>query len=419
MGKKDKKQQETDDGFNVLTEITDFKKPDTEAEEKAARKAAKKAEKKKLSKEEREELRKVNRESREKKKQKKELNKKRKRGELVEEEEKEETAGETQPEPTEEGQSEDSDDKPKKKAKTEKPKKEKQPEYGIWVGNLSYSTTVDSIRNFFKDCGTITRVKCPKGNGAKNNNKGFAYIFFATPEEAAKGVALSEQKLEGRALLIKDADNFERADGVQPPTEKEKKEIKKQKNPPCPTLFLGNLSFDTTEKSIREAFEWAGDIRKVRVATFEDSGKCKGFAYVDYFTVESATKAIRAPDKHNLDGRKIRVEFGSAEAHMRSKPWLVRRQKQQGSNNENIPATPASNEESTDTTGEAEKSSESNTYRKRKTERSDGDFREKRPKKEGRKAERVKPGMALSTAQRQKPSVQEFQGTKVVFDNDD
>jgi hypothetical protein len=107
-------------------------------------------------------------------------------------------------------------------------------------------------------------------------NISFAYIFFSTPEEAAKGVAMSEKKLEGRSLLIKDSENFERADGSKAPTEAEKKEIKKQKNPPCPTLFLGNLSFDTTEKSIRENFEWAGDIRKVRVATFEDSGKCKG-----------------------------------------------------------------------------------------------------------------------------------------------
>jgi RNA recognition motif-containing protein len=166
-------------------------------------------------------------------------------------------------------------EKPKKKlAKDEKKKKEM--EYGIWVGNLSYATTLATIKDFFKECGEITRIKCPKGNGAKNYNKGFAYIFFSTPEEAAKGVAMSEKKLEGRSLLIKDSENFERADGSKAPTEAEKKEIKKQKNPPCPTLFLGNLSFDTKEESIRENFSWAGDIRKVRVATFEDSGKCKG-----------------------------------------------------------------------------------------------------------------------------------------------
>jgi RNA recognition motif-containing protein len=71
-----------------------------------------------------------------------------------------------------------------------------------------------------------------------------------------------------------------------------------QKQPAAPTLFLGNLGFETTEKSIRELFEahrglkkvkepdgqlekdeakavdkW---IRKIRMGTFEDSGNCKG-----------------------------------------------------------------------------------------------------------------------------------------------
>lgn len=227
---------------------------------------------------------------------------------------------------------------------------------------------------------------------------------------------MSEKKLEGRSLLIKDSENFERADGSKAPTEAEKKEIKKQKNPPCPTLFLGNLSFDTTEKSIRENFEWAGDIRKVRVATFEDSGKCKGFGYVDYHEIESATKAIRAPDKHMLDGRKVRVEFGSAEAHMRSKPWLMREKEKA--------ERPHNTSESTDAPA-ASTTSEEQPYPKRQrrdyTEGGDNngeekrEFRERRPKK-AVSHEKVKPGQALYAAQRQKPSVQEFKGTKVTFD---
>ncbi|KAI7888519.1 uncharacterized protein EV154DRAFT_425540 [Mucor mucedo] len=300
-------------------------------------------------------------------------------------------------------------------------------EYGIWVGNLSYATTLNAIKDFFKDCGEITRIKCPKGNGAKNYNKGFAYIFFASPEEAAKGLAMNEKQLEGRSLLIKDSENFERADGSKAPTEAEKKEIKKQKNPPCATLFLGNLSFDTTEKSIRENFEWAGDIRKVRMATFEDSGKCKGFGYVDYYVVESAVKAIRAPDKHMLDGRKVRVEFGSAEAHMRSKPWLMREKQKANEprstdNTASAPAASASTAEGSyrrrDDGGEGGKRAaptEGGEAPYPKRQRGDEDFRERRPKKPV-SHERVKPGQALYAAQRQKPSVQEFTGSKTVFE---
>lgn len=267
---------------------------------------------------------------------------------------------------------------------------------------------------------TTTRGNClsiPIQNSQTNMICSFAYIFFSTPEEAAKGVAMSEKKLEGRSLLIKDSENFERADGSKAPTEAEKREIKKQKNPPCPTLFLGNLSFDTTEKSIREQFEWAGEIRKVRMATFEDSGKCKGFGYVDYHEVESATKAIRAPDKHMLDGRKVRVEFGSAEAHMRSKPWLMR-EKQKAERPHNT-----SNDAATDSTAAAPSTSEEQPYKRQRQDYNQGgehgeekrEFRERRPKK-AVNHEKVKPGQALYAAQRQKPSVQEFKGTKVTFD---
>ncbi|EPB88246.1 hypothetical protein HMPREF1544_04954 [Mucor circinelloides 1006PhL] len=409
MGSKDKKEQ--DDAFNVLQEITDVL-VDEEEKARLAEKAEKKRLKKEMTKEERQAQREINRKNREKKKSKKDLNKKRKRGELTDDEEEEKE------EPKEPVLDADGNVvEPVKKPKAEKKKKEM--EYGIWVGNLSYGTTLATIKEFFKECGEITRIKCPKGNGAKNYNKGFAYIFFSTPEEAAKGVAMSEKKLEGRSLLIKDSENFERADGSKAPTEAEKREIKKQKNPPCPTLFLGNLSFDTTEKSIREQFEWAGEIRKVRMATFEDSGKCKGFGYVDYHEVESATKAIRAPDKHMLDGRKVRVEFGSAEAHMRSKPWLMR-EKQKAERPHNT-----SNDAAADSTAAAAaaSASEEQPYKRQRKDYNQGgehgeekrEFRERRPKK-AVNHEKVKPGQALYAAQRQKPSVQEFKGTKVTFD---
>lgn len=70
-----------------------------------------------------------------------------------------------------------------------------------------------------------------------------------------------------------------------------------QKQPAGPTLFLGNLGFETTEQSIRQMLEshrikpavegveeQSGEkkdvwIRKIRLGTFEDSGKCKGYEY--------------------------------------------------------------------------------------------------------------------------------------------
>jgi hypothetical protein len=182
----------------------------------------------------------------------------------------------------------------------------------------------------------------------------FAYVDFATPDAKKSAIMMSEQPLEGRRLLIKDGaciqlffvfaafrilkcplsslqgDSF---DGRPPKprishndddddaerqgqgqgkgqTKFARKILDAQKQPPAPTLFLGNLGFETTVDSIRGLLEahrskkkkkkkeTAGDddagggsasgstddkakkddpwIRKIRMGTFEDSGLCKG-----------------------------------------------------------------------------------------------------------------------------------------------
>ena len=117
----------------------------------------------------------------------------------------------------------------------------------------------------------------------------FAYVFFVKRREAEKALELNEHPLDGRPLLIKPADDFNKQEGSKPkPIQSDNnnssssintKPVKgaQQKNPPCPTLFLGNLPFTATAEMIQAQFESLGHIRKVRVATFEDSGKCKGY----------------------------------------------------------------------------------------------------------------------------------------------
>jgi RNA recognition motif-containing protein len=114
----------------------------------------------------------------------------------------------------------------------------------------------------------------------------FAFIDFATEEAVAAAVAKSEGDLNGRALLIKDSKNYEKTGRPKrDPVEGEAvadggkagdRIAKKQKNPPSPTVFVGNLSFNTTREAIQQQFEPCGRIRKVRLATFQDTGKCKG-----------------------------------------------------------------------------------------------------------------------------------------------
>jgi RNA recognition motif-containing protein len=203
-------------------------------------------------------------------------------------------------------------------------------------------------------------------------------VDFATSDAKVIAITMSEGHLEGRKLLIKDGtcsklkqplwacltfghlgDDYAGRPAVQASTDRPegttntkfaKRVLGSQKQQPAPTLFLGNLSFETTDASIRQMFDAHRDpkgkaplrdsvvekaetsesadgaaaaepsqpkevwIRKVRLGTFEDSGNCKGWAFVDFGSIAAATAALTNPHNHNLDGRDIKVEYASADA---------------------------------------------------------------------------------------------------------
>jgi RNA recognition motif-containing protein len=72
-------------------------------------------------------------------------------------------------------------------------------------------------------------------------------------------------------------------------------------------LYVGNLSYDTTADSLQMAFEEYGEVVQVNVITDRNSGRPRGFAFVEMATDEGARAAIAALDGQELDGRTIRV----------------------------------------------------------------------------------------------------------------
>jgi RNA recognition motif-containing protein len=182
---------------------------------------------------------------------------------------------------------------------------EKRSEHGIWIGNLPWHVSKTELRTFFVDNSDITedmitRIHMPGPNDSKpankveekkfakvQHNKGFAYVDFSSADAVGKAVELSEQLLVGRRVLIKDNKSFEGR------PEKTKEESRKDGKPPSRRVFFGNLAFDTTEESLKQHFEKCGPITSVKVATFEDSGKCKGYAWIVFDELEAAENAVR------------------------------------------------------------------------------------------------------------------------------
>ena len=128
-------------------------------------------------------------------------------------------------------------------------------------------------------------------SSAKAQNKGFAYVDFSNRMALDHALSLSESLLTGRRVLIKDSRSFE----GRPAKPKEEQDITTSSStkPPSKRIFVGNLTFDATKEGIMEHFSKCGEVLDVHIATFEDSGKCKGYGWVEFGTVESGQAAVR------------------------------------------------------------------------------------------------------------------------------
>ncbi len=72
-------------------------------------------------------------------------------------------------------------------------------------------------------------------------------------------------------------------------------------------IFVGNLDFNATEESIRSLFEPYGTVEKVDVITDRDTGRSRGFAFVEMSDADAADRAIAALNGQAFGGRTLNV----------------------------------------------------------------------------------------------------------------
>ncbi len=72
-------------------------------------------------------------------------------------------------------------------------------------------------------------------------------------------------------------------------------------------IYIGNMSFDTTEENLRQAFEGFGEVTSCNVIMDKFSGKPRGFAFVEMTNGDEANAAIGGLDGKELDGRALKV----------------------------------------------------------------------------------------------------------------
>ncbi|XP_076001610.1 RNA-binding protein 34 [Genypterus blacodes] len=175
----------------------------------------------------------------------------------------------------------------------------------VFVGNLPTSCTKKTLQSLFKDDGTIESIRfrsvvredpsmsrklaaIKRQVHPKKQNIN-AYIVFKDEEAVSKALERNGTEIENAFHI--------RVDGVSRSSAHDHKR----------SVFVGNLSFEISERALRQHFDECGEVEAVRLVRDKNSGMGKGFGYVLFESADSVQLALEL-DGSKLEGRSVRVK---------------------------------------------------------------------------------------------------------------
>ncbi|GAQ11932.1 hypothetical protein ALT_9253 [Aspergillus lentulus] len=187
-------------------------------------------------------------------------------------------------------------------ARPQKPKKrlrileeDPRPKETVYIGNLFYDVTAEDLKNHMQQFGVVERVDLITDN--RGMSRGFAYVHFDSIDAAKDCVeAMHLQIYEGRRITAQYASSGGGSRPLQPVSK---------------TLYLGNLSFEMTDRDLSELFRDINNVIDVRVSVDRRTGQPRGFAHAEFLDVESAQKAFEILSGKAPFGRRIRVDYSN------------------------------------------------------------------------------------------------------------
>ncbi|XP_068563598.1 nucleolin [Cebidichthys violaceus] len=156
------------------------------------------------------------------------------------------------------------------------------------VNNLSFTATEEALQATFEKA---VSIRIPQRDGRP---KGFAFVEFETTEDAKDALEnLNNTDIEGRSVRLEYSQNSGRDGG-------------RGNSGPTKTLFVKGLSEDTTDHTLKDAFEGAA---AARIVTDRETGSSKGFGFVDFHNEDDCKAAKEAMEDGEIDGRKVTLDY--------------------------------------------------------------------------------------------------------------
>lgn len=162
----------------------------------------------------------------------------------------------------------------------------------IYVGNLSNNTTERDLTSLFERVGQVksARIMMDRETGRP---KGFGFVEMGSEDADHAITQFNQTPLNGNLLSVTEARARPQspAEGGTPPGR----------------LFVGNLPYDTTVAELKDFFSPSGQVSQVFLPLDRESGKPRGFAFVEFPDPAQAQEAVRRFHNQPFKGRPLAV----------------------------------------------------------------------------------------------------------------
>jgi cold-inducible RNA-binding protein len=160
----------------------------------------------------------------------------------------------------------------------------------LYVGNLADHTTTPELTGLFAQVGPVVSVRLITDRDT-GRSKGFGFVEMESEAAARAITQLHHTALHGRPLSVTEARPQGSTEGRPPPSR----------------LFVSNLPYETTAAELKELFSAIGPVSFLSLPIERESGKPRGFAFVEFAEPAQAQEAIRRFHSQLFNGRALAV----------------------------------------------------------------------------------------------------------------
>ncbi|CAO3573344.1 unnamed protein product [Mortierella alpina] len=179
----------------------------------------------------------------------------------------------------------------------------------VFVMQLSARLRVAELETFFSQAGRVRTAHIIEDRNT-GRSKGVGYVEFYDEDSVVKAIALSGQKLLGIPVIAKHTESEKNRLALQAATQAADIEAAVKAAPADLSqhrLYVGSVNFDLAEDDLKQVLEPFGPIEFIKLHRDAETGKSKGFAFVQYKNAEDAKQAMERMNGYELAGRSIKV----------------------------------------------------------------------------------------------------------------